>query len=430
MADQEHAGPSAPHHHKTRHSDILERAWYRFAQYDQNAGTHQTIFHRRQFLILALGIVAVALALSQTEYIGTEPPIPYNMIDSTEAEIAELRSSLNTLTAAEAEAARERIRQLREDVELSKWYRWLQYGIIIVPILISILIAVSNKLKAGPKWIMLRSAAESVKREIYAYRAGVGIYRPHQKDDMTTRDTRLADQLKVISDRLMKSVVNEAGIAKYNGPIPPTIFQHSGKDNGFDDITPEQYLELRLESQLDYFSQKTEQMGLSLKYLQWMIYIAGGAGTLLAAIGFEIWVALTTALATAFITYLEYRQTENTLMSYNQVASDLDNIKNWWLALSPAEKMDPDSKALLIEQSEGALANELSGWVRNMTDALAQIQERQAQLKEESLTHEQLIAQVAALKQEADEKKAKTKEMLSQLKTLIKDEEDEDGETL
>ena len=428
MSDTENAGAptssatDAPHQTSgSGHSAILDRAWDRFIQYDLNAGTHQTIFHRRQILILALGIVAVLLALSQAEYIGTEPPIPYELIDDTLAEIAGHEASLDGLAATEAEALQETIAQRRSDVRLSQWYRGLQYGIIIVPIFISILIAVSNKLKAGPKWILLRSAAESVKREIFSYRAAVGIYSPNHKDNKT-RDTRLANQLKVISDRLMKSVVNEAGMAKpeYNkSEIAKIIDKHSPNDNGFEDISAEQYLEYRLQSQLDYFLSRTEKMGLHLKYLQWLVYIAGGVGTLLAALGFEIWVALTTALATAFITYLEYRQTENTLMAYNQVASDLDSIKDWWIALSPVEKRDLDNKTLLIEQCEGALASELSGWVRNMTDALAQIQERQERNKQEALTHEQLFAQVEALKAEADDKRTKTREMLSKLKTLI-----------
>ena len=50
-----------------------------------------------------------------------------------------------------------------------------------------------------------------------------------------------------------------------------------------------------------------------LERLQWGILGVGGLGTLLAAIGFDLWVALTTAVAAALATYLSYRGVDSTL---------------------------------------------------------------------------------------------------------------------
>jgi hypothetical protein len=57
----------------------------------------------------------------------------------------------------------------------------------------------------------------------------------------------------------------------------------------------------------------------------------------------RIWVALTITLIGVLTTFLEYRQIENTLMKYNQAPTNLDNIKAWWMALSPGEQKKPDN---------------------------------------------------------------------------------------
>ena len=331
--------------HQLGGDNILQRAWQRFAVYDFNAIRHQRSFDWLQFFILALGVVAVFLALLQAQLFGIEEP------------------------AATADHF---------------WYDMLHYAIIVAPILISVLLAASNRFKAGNKWIMLRAASESIKREIYRYRARSGIY-SNKETTRTTREAKLAEKLKEITGRLTKTAVNEAALRPYSGPIPPVMYGAAAADDGVSYLSPSEYITVRLGDQFNYFNLKTNRLERKLKRLQWGIYIIGGVGTLLAAVGFELWVALSTSLAAAFATYLEYRQTENTLIIYNQVATDLDNILSWWLGLSAAEQANPTNQSLLVEQTEEALADELKGWVKQMTDALAALQEKQVK-ESEALT--------------------------------------------
>lgn len=413
------ASTSSPE--ETHPTDIVLQARRVFAEYDLNAILHQRIFNRRQSLILILGVVAVLLALSQTEFIGTEPPLTPERVESLNASIQEAEASLAGLSGSARETVQAEINEQKGQLRLHAYYNWLRYGIIIVPILISILIAVSNKLKAGSKWILLRSAAESVKREIFLYRTSAGLYHPSALKKDITKDIRLADQLKTISDRLMKTVANEAGIERYkpSKEADDAIFVKPGTI-----ATASEYINVRLDDQIEFFSTRTDNMGLRLKYLQWLIYISGGVGTFLAAIGLEIWVALTTALGTAFVTYLEYRQTENTLLLYNQVSSELRNLKNWWLALSPTERESDINKNLLVQQSEDILMNEQAGWVKNMTDAMAQLQAKQEKEKEDQLDHNALLKQIKQLKEDTKAKKQATEKLMQEMKSLL---EDEDG---
>lgn len=92
-----------------------------------------------------------------------------------------------------------------------------------------------------------------------------------------------------------------------------------------------------------------------------------------------IWIALTTAVASAVMTYLSYRQTESTLTGYNQTATDLDNILSWWTSLEPEEQALRENVATLATHTEQVLADELSSWTQRMTDALEKLRETQAE---------------------------------------------------
>ncbi len=142
-------------------------------------------------------------------------------------------------------------------------------------------------------------------------------------------------------------------------------------------LHPDRYVELRLGDQLRYYKGKAVRLEKQLKWIQWSIYIIGGLGTFLAAINRQIWIALTTALAAALTTYLSYQQTENTLMKYNQAATDLDNVRSWWTALPAEEQAKQENINALVEHTEKVLQSELDGWVQQMQDALAELRKGQ-----------------------------------------------------
>ena len=251
------------------------------------------------------------------------------------------------------------------------WLGWLRYPIIVIPIVTAILLAYYNKFRPANKWILLRGSAEAIKREIYRYRSRTGDY---SKDRLTTnsRDDVFNERLEPVSRRLMQTDVNHGALKAYDGPLPPKEVAQNN-DDGFSFLTPERYIELRLEDQLKYYSSKTPKLEKQVKQMQVAILVAGGVGTLLAAVHAELWVALTTALATALTTSIASRQLDETLVRYNQSAADLANVRDWWTKLSPAAKRNPKNIDQLVEVTEKVLETELSGWVQRMENALAQL---------------------------------------------------------
>ena len=370
-------------------NELLDDAWRQFATYDANAIRLQKTFRKIQFWILVLGLIAIFLVVFEKQ--GVE---------------LVKRQQLKALTEQSQPAGRTKPYQRLENA-----LGWLRYPIIVIPILTAIMLAYYNKFRPGNKWILLRGSAEAIKREIYRYRSRTGDY---SKDRLTinSRDDVFHERLEPISRRLMQTDVNHGALEPYKGdgtpemesarswhtrifarviswsaaklrfgplvryaktlaPTAPACSQK--KDDGFSFLTPERYIDLRLEDQLKYYSSKIPKLGKQIKQTQVAILVAGGAGTLLAALHAELWVALTTALATALTSSLASRRVEETLVGYNQSAADLANVRRWWTKLSPAAKRNQKNIDQLVDVTEKVLETELSGWVQRLQDALAQL---------------------------------------------------------
>ncbi len=309
----------------------LELAWERFALYDANAIQQQKSFKNLQNVIIGLGVFATALVVTQAQL-----------------------DMWNLIPAGST---------------LGQSFRYI---IILVPITISVLVAAANRFKAQSKWILLRASAEAIKREIFRYRVLEKI-KENEETEKSSCEVRLAEKLKFISQKLMQTEVNLDALSPYEGPIPPEMYGAAAEDDGLISLTPNRYITIRLGDQLNYYRHKTNDLKKELRLWQWLIYIFGGVGTLLAALGWELWIALTTAFVGAFMTILQYKQIENSLIQYNQTATDLANMKLWWTALSDGDKKKSENKIKLVENTEKILEKELTGWIQNMEDALSEL---------------------------------------------------------
>jgi hypothetical protein len=251
----------------------------------------------------------------------------------------------------------------------------LGYLALAVPIVVSVLLNAANRFKPRHKWILLRGSAEAVKQEIYRYRAKVGEYGngiqmafspPAEALQDRSSEAILAENISTISRRVLQTEVNTASL-EFSGKLPPQETVPKS-DDGFSFLTPERYIEVRLHDQLAYYATKTTTLERQMATFQWLIFVVGGLGTLLAALGAQLWIALTTALVTALSAWVGHFQLDHTLVQYNQTAGELGNLRAWWNALSVAEKARPENYDTLVTKSEKILGSEFSGWVQQMED--------------------------------------------------------------
>jgi len=309
----------------------LRSAWERFAVLDLNANLQQKMFRRLQASVLLLGLAGVIFAV--------------------------LKSVLKPAV------------QKGDGVE-----RAFYYTVLIIPIVVSVAIAAGNRFKPGNKWMLMRAAAESIKREIFRYRSRVSDYR------RADREAVLALKVEDVTRRLARTEVNTAAFEPYLGTIPPAMFAAGTADDGLSLLSPERYLAIRVADQLRYYRRSALKLHRALVAWQGAILVLGGLGTLLAALNQPVWVAVTIAAVTAVTTHLGYRQVEATLTTYNQTATDLENVKGWWQALSPDEQADPVNVDKLVEHGEKVLESEHDGWVQKMQDALASLRKDQEEV--------------------------------------------------
>lgn len=326
-------------HREGEGMETLELAWKTFAMYDANANRQQRSYNHSELWALGLGIFGTLLVLIQKQLELSGNPIEQSFADN-----------------------------------------FLKFVILLIPITITFIIAASNRFNAGTKWILSRAGAESIKKEIYRYRARAEIYSDEETKDLS-RDLKLTRKLETISTKLMQTEVNTSAIRDYTGSIPTPE-----GDDGLDYLSPDRYLKLRLQDQLSYYRRKTAKLENQLHRLQWIIYLAGAAGTLLVALELELWIALTTTIATSLTTFLQYQKVEEKLMRYNQTATDLMNVQNWWMALSAEEQANPDKIDKLVGQTETTIHSEHATWVQEMQDALAEIRAEQTKDTSESET--------------------------------------------
>lgn len=316
---------------RTSVDQTLKLAWERFARFDENANNLQYNFNLMQQTILWIGILATTFVLVQSQW-------------------------------QKAFTSHPRLNSIFSGI------------ILLLPISITILVSAANKFKSEKKWILLRSGSEAIKREIYCYRARAWIYGEKERGEKSP-EAVLTKRVEEISSQIMQTEVNAYGLKPYTGKIPPDMYAADANDDGFSLLTSDRYLTLRLGDQINYYQKKTGKLDKKLKRLQWSIYIIGGAGTFLAAVGLQLWIALTTTIVGTISTYLEYQQIENTLIQYNQTKTNLENIRSWWSALSAHEKAG--MKDDLVEHTEKILHNELTGWVQQMENALTKLREQQ-----------------------------------------------------
>jgi SLOG in TRPM, prokaryote/SMODS and SLOG-associating 2TM effector domain 1/Protein of unknown function (DUF4231) len=322
--------------------EVLKQAWKSFATYDELAGKARKRFERVQISILVVGIVATFLALLK-EAINLGPDSSLSWIDDT-----------------------------------------LHWTVVGLPILVSLLVGIAWRLGAGKRWVLLRGAAETIKREIYRFRTATGIYGSAPGPDAaSSAEELLSAQLDAIEAKLLQTEASSDVLTPYSGPLPPEMYGASRDDDGISPLTPEQYVALRIGDQLSYYHPRVAKLARTRRRFQLAALASGCVGAILAAAGLEVWIGLTTVIAGAALAFLGYLQVESTLVAYNQAAGKLEALRRGWEARRP-ERRDHKAFEALAADAETVIATELGGWVQQMNEALEETQAKQLEMDREA----------------------------------------------
>ncbi len=336
---------------------ILEVAWTRYAQLDQ-ASIQRTKpnFGLRRW-ILIMGVLATLLAILTQLYKEVLPPV---------AGLA------------------------------------LQIALIAAPIIGSVLAAFTKQYYASGDYLILRAGAEEILKEIYTFRT---ILKKKQE-----RRAWLEKRLAEIQRQVYRGLGGEMVFKDFPEQIPPYYNpENPTSDPGFVDLTGDEYFHYRLENQLAWHMVKVNQVNAERRRLQVFILLAGAAGAFLAAMGtfqgaFSIWVALTSSLAAALISWQELRNQDFVVKNYSKVIVELGIIYDHWTGLEPEERTDGEFFKM-VQATEDILWGQNVEYIKSMQEALVKLS-----LDEEA----ELVSDTISKAREADARmKKETRQAIS-----------------
>lgn len=324
---------------------ILEVAWRKFAQYDDASVKRTGSFTNLRRWIAIFGVLATLFAILSSVYPDDFSPVGGLVLKSL---------------------------------------------LVVSPIIASLLAAYTNEFFATGDWLVARAGAEEILKDLYIYRT---ILRDNSK-----RREWLEKRLAKIQRSVYRGMNGELVMEAFKGMLPPAPrFNPSDpkSDNGFTDLSGDEYFKFRLENELNWHVRKVNVKQKERIQLQVLIYISAALGSSLAAFGdaqLAIWVALTAAFTSAFLGWQQLKNLELVVKNYSKVIMELGIICDHWKNLEAEERTQSEVNRM-VRATEDIL------WSRNVE----YIKAMQEALKDSSLDEEaSLINRVIQEQREAD----------------------------
>jgi hypothetical protein len=268
--------------------------------------------------------------------------------------------------------------------------------LIISPVLLAGLMAYAAQFMPVLAWVMHRVAAEDIRRNIYLYRMKAGIYsdlsseqtiatdgeirpeaseaalpnqnlpndgssdtaNPYYKEEdeyakNITHEVRLQRAVSNVAKRMLK-----ANVITKSLDIPPVpeevqkaladykIFKDSPADTGFNTMSVDDYIVWRLRNQMEWYIKKYNEDARNLRAWRVIILFVTGLSSALAALRLELYVAVTTALVSAFTLWMSLKMHGQTYTRYYHTHILLgDRLAKWKASRKYDEKTPVDLKA-------------------------------------------------------------------------------------
>ncbi|MBI2330632.1 MAG: hypothetical protein HYU84_00350, partial [Chloroflexi bacterium] len=206
---------------------ILEVAWRKFAQYDDVSVIRTAAYTNLRKWIIIFGMLTTLLSILTVIY-----PENYSF--------------------------------------LPQWGKVvLKYLLVASPLIASLLAAYTNEFYSAGDWLVARAGAEEILKDIYTYRT---ILKNNDK-----RREWLEKRLVKTQRSIYRGMNGELVIEPFKGSVPPAP-RFTGtpiSDNGFTDLSGEEYFKYRLENELNWHTKKVKVKQKERTRIQLFIYISG-----------------------------------------------------------------------------------------------------------------------------------------------------------
>ncbi|CUG52385.1 transmembrane protein, putative, partial [Bodo saltans] len=311
------------------------------------------------------------------------------------------------------------------------WYmmfRILQWLVIGLPITLTLVHAVFQRMNPWAKVSAFRVAASSLLCEIYMYRtrtlgysteavkrnrSGAGNDNPlatagkgaaaamkmtHQAEEAAKgggakQDAKIAEESSAIGveqrfvynsreellgHRMRKIQMtlgaSEAGLVRLeeniDRNIPPSDITKNG-DGGLADLSPDAYVKFRVSTLRREYWKRHRSLDRQQSMLTALVIFFGATGTALAALSayglgyLQAWVAFSTVVVNSLTRFLDFTRISAMAELCNTAEHQLGSVERWWSSVGTDADSDRN-RMKLVSDAEHAIRSELEGWSKQM----------------------------------------------------------------
>lgn len=144
---------------------------------------------------------------------------------------------------------------------------------------------------------------------------------------------------------------------------------YAAHDNGFNDLTIEEYIDYRVMPQRNWYVRKVYEDYEKIKDWRKVTLTIGGISAVLAAISLEPYIVITTAAAVAINTHLQLNLIGTTYGNYHITASRIDAEIIRWRNRPDDQRHSPEVISEFVTTVEGILEAERQVWMQAASQA-------------------------------------------------------------
>jgi hypothetical protein len=353
---------------RTKDDVALRTAWQRYLEYSTASDKRKRTQEAVRQLILILTVTVVVLAVIST-YLATERG-RLEVLAGIAPEAAALSAAMPDAATPVAEpalgglcalmrqsSAAECLGSVNNLIELNKII------LIALPLILAGTLTWMMQFMPGTAWIGYRIGAELVRYQLYLYRMQAGDYTGQSSSG---QQEQLLERVKQARRR-----VDQLGSSEpYTLPTPPDLAAavkakcNDPRDDGFSALTVDEYLLYRVRPQREWYVKKLHRNYNDLRNWRAGVLFMTGIGAFLVAVGFEPWVAVTTAIATAAGIFIDLKMYGRTYAIYHTAVMELDEEVARWLALPQEMKDETAEVSDFIKRIEDILQRERERWMQ------------------------------------------------------------------
>jgi len=243
------------------------------------------------------------------------------------------------------------------------------HGIVMVlPAITSVVFSISGLINSQEKAAAMRAAAGTLESEIWAYLSCGGKYSPkslaenllHQKkdDDIQAVDTSTMKQA-VFLEAVQQQCLTIGEFTTYRPDKEnPRHLRHIPKPlPAANRINMDIYQSQRVERQLEQLHRQALRLHSIVILIKVATFIVGAVGTILATLGFQIWVAVTTSIVAAMGSYMSREKFEPMEGKVNVAKRQIEDALTRWRAIPAEYQLRQNERDMLIEDTENAICS-------------------------------------------------------------------------